>query len=78
MGESRATPLPTETPSPSATLTATPLPTQPTATLPPDEGFKMNWGVFLIGFFGMIVVGGAAWLAFLRRIFFPEDRISSE
>jgi hypothetical protein len=70
MGQSRATPLPTETPSPSATLTDTPTPVPPTPTAPPDEGFAMNWGVFLIAFVGMVVLGGAAWLAFLKRLFF--------
>jgi hypothetical protein len=72
MGQSRATPLPTETPSPSATLTATPLPTQPTATLPPDQGFEMNWGVFLVSFLGMIVIGGVAWFTFLKRLLFRK------
>jgi hypothetical protein len=75
MGQSQATPLPTETPSPSATLTTTltpTLPTQPPAVIPPDEGFQMNWSVFLISFFAVIVIGGAAWLTFLRRFFFPK------
>jgi hypothetical protein len=72
MGQSRATPLPTETPSPSATLTTSPTLIQPTATLPPDQSFKMDWGVFLGAFFAMIVVGGAAWFTFLKRILFPK------
>ena len=73
MGQSQATPLPTETPSPSATLTVTLTPVRsPTVMpLPPDEGFQMNWVVFLAAFLGVIVMGGAAWLIFLRRLITP-------
>ena len=76
MGQSQATSLPTETPSPSATLTATPTstlkPAPPTTAVPLDESFAMNWGVFLIAFLGTVVIGGAAWLAFLKRFILPK------
>ncbi len=66
MGQSQATPLPTETSTPSSTptITATPIPATDASI---DQGFKMDWGAFLIGFFGMVVIGSAGWLAFLKR-----------
>ena len=73
MGQSRATHLPTETPSPSptVTITATLLPLSP--TISPDQGFVMNWGAFIMGFFGMLILGGVAWFMFTRRVLFSKD-----
>jgi len=73
MGQSQATLVPTETPSPSPTQTLTATLTPFATAILRDQGFTMNWGAFTLGFFGMVIIGSAAWFVYIRRILFSKD-----
>jgi hypothetical protein len=62
MGQSQATPVPSDTPTVSPTVTTTVSPTNPLLLTTETPSFIMNWGAFVLGFLVIIILGcGVGW-----------------
>jgi hypothetical protein len=76
MGQSQATPLPSETATPTSTSTITSTPNA-TPEVIVDQGFHMDWGGFSIGLLGMVVLGGGvSWWMLRRRMIKIEPEVN--
>ncbi len=68
MGQSQATYQPSETLiPPTETPVIATVAGAISTDLPPDQSFNLDWGGFMIGFFGIVLIGGGVGWWFLRN-----------